>query len=120
MTDLGTDTSGSTALRVRDLAAASDLPLMTLPGDDVERVTIEEVHVGDYVFLDSSASPTSACRVIKKCAKTNERAARVVGWLVELTGGQLAWWAHGAPVWRRKVRGSTSVPVRRAWSWQFG
>ena len=104
MTDLGTDTSGSTPSRADELAAASDLPPMTLPGrDDVERVAIEAVHVGDFVFLESSAAPASACSVTKMCAKSNERTGRIVGWLVELRGGQLTWWPHDAPVWRRRI-----------------
>lgn len=98
MTDLRTDTIGSTP------SAASDHSLMTLPGrDDIERVAIEAVHVGDYVFLEPSAPPASARCVINKRAKANERTARIVGWLVELAGGQLAWWTHDAPVWRRRI-----------------
>lgn len=79
---------------------------MTQSGhDDVERVAIEAIHVGDYVFLEECVPPTCACCVIKKSAKANERTARIVGWLVELTDGQLAWWPRGAPVWRRRIDG---------------
>lgn len=71
--------------------------------DDIEQVTIETVHVGDYVFLDAAARPATARCVIRKRAKTNERTARIVGWLVELTGDQLAWWPRGELVWRRRI-----------------
>jgi len=41
--------------------------------------------------------------VIAKRAKANARTRRIVGWLVEFTGGDLAWWSHGATVWRRRI-----------------
>ena len=75
--------------------------------DDIEQVAIEAVHVGDYVLLDTLARPASARCVTKKYAKTNERTARVVGWLLELNGGHVAWWPRAGLVWRRR----TSVPA---------
>jgi hypothetical protein len=59
------------------------------------------------VLLDVLARPATARCVIKKCAKTNERTARIVGWLLELSGTHLAWWPRGGLVWRRR----TSVPA---------
>jgi hypothetical protein len=65
--------------------------------DNCEQVSIETVEVGDYVWV----GPDRARCVIAKRAKANARTERVVGWLVELTGGELTWWARGAIVWRR-------------------
>lgn len=85
-------------------ADADDVPDMALGArHDVEEVAIEAVNIGDYVLLDPSGRPASACCVIAKCAKTNERTARVVGWLLELTGGRVAWWPRRALVWRRRI-----------------
>lgn len=104
MAELGTNASGSLWYEVSDRAKMSDAPDMALRArDDIEQVAIETVHVGDYVFLDASAQPVSARCVIKKCAKTNERTARIVGWLLELTGGHLAWWPRDGLVWRRRT-----------------
>ena len=72
-------------------------------GDYLEQVAIETVHVGDFVFIDPPARPSGARCVIAKRAKGNERSTRTIGWLVELAGGDLAWWPRGASVWRRRV-----------------
>ncbi len=68
----------------------------------VEQVAIEAVGVGDFVFTNHPAPGVGARCVLAKHAKTNERTERIVGWLVELNGGSLAWWPHGATVWRRR------------------
>jgi hypothetical protein len=70
--------------------------------DNFEHVAIETVHVGDYVWLAQPIRPAVPRCVIAKRAKANARTERVVGRLVELTGGELAWWPRGAAVWRRR------------------
>jgi hypothetical protein len=101
MAGLGANVSGATTGDFNDCATSSGGPDMALPTrDDIEQVAIETVHVGDYVFVDADTRPVSARRVIKKSAKANERTARVVGWLLELAGGHLAWWPRGGLVWR--------------------
>lgn len=80
---------------------------------DIEQVAIEEVHIGDYIFVDPHAHPTCACCarcVIAKRAKANERTGRIVGWLVQLNGQGLAWWSRGAKVWRRRIDSAAAVP----------
>ena len=69
----------------------------------LEQVTIEAVHVGDYVFVAPPGRAIAARCVVAKCAKANERTARIVGWLVELNGGELVWWARGETLWRRRI-----------------
>jgi hypothetical protein len=69
----------------------------------LEQVEIETMHVGDYVFVASPRRAIAARCVIAKCAKANARTARIVGWLVELSDGELAWWPRGATVWRRRI-----------------
>lgn len=71
--------------------------------DDVEQVAIETVHVGDYVFLDTQARLAAARCVLKKWVKVNERTSRIVGWLLEVTGGDVAWLPRGGLVWRRRA-----------------
>lgn len=108
MAELGTRARGAMSGDGKECADTSDEPDIALRArHDLEEVAIEMVHVGDYVLLDSRAQPGSAHCVIKRCAKTNERTARVVGWVLELTGGHVAWWSHGERVWRRR----TSVPT---------
>lgn len=75
-------------------------PMMFESG--IEQVSIEAVGVGDFVFTNHPAPGVGAKCVLAKHAKTNERTERIVGWLVELNGGSLAWWPHGATVWRRR------------------
>jgi hypothetical protein len=73
----------------------------------LEQVAIDAVHVGDFVCVASQ--PTSAAHVrdarcvIAKRANVNARTDRVVGWLVELSDGELAWWPRGWAVWRRRI-----------------
>jgi hypothetical protein len=119
MAELETNGSGSTPGDFKDCATSSDGPDLALRArNDLEQVAIETVQVGDHVLVDVRALPVSARCVIKKCAKANERTARVVGWLLELTGGHLAWWPRGGLVWRRRApfpaRALTAVPCSRA------
>lgn len=103
MAELGTNVSGVICGAINEGATLNDRPDPALRArDDSEQVAIETVHIGDYVFLDARARPASARCVIRKCAKANERTSRIVGWLLELTGGQLAWWSPGELVWRRR------------------
>lgn len=107
MAELGTRASSATSGDDKECADMRDGANMALQArDDIEQVAIEAIHVGDYVLIDTRARPGDARCVIRKCAKTNERTARVVGWLLELTDGHLAWWPHGELVWRRR----TSAP----------
>lgn len=96
--------SNQLASRGKDLArgAASQLMKATMFESGVEQVSIEAVGVGDFVFTNHPAPGVGARCVLAKHAKTNERTERIVGWLVELNGGSLAWWPHGATVWRRR------------------
>lgn len=104
MTDVGTSTIDATVTAAKELPETSHGMERALRlRDDIEQVAIETVHVGDYVLLEPDARPASARCVIRKRAKANERTARVVGWLLELTGGQLAWWPRGGLVWRRRL-----------------
>lgn len=107
MAEPGTYASGVTIGDGKKCADGSDEPDQALRARlELEQVAIETVHVGDYVLIDSDLPASTRC-VIKKCAKTNERTARVVGWLLELTDGHHAWWPRGALVWRRR----SSVPA---------
>lgn len=104
MAELGTNASGSTSGDFEACETMGDpQDVAQRARDDIEQVAIETVHVGDYVLLDVRARSVSARCVIKKCAKANERTARIVGWLLELTGGHLAWWPRGGLVWRRRA-----------------
>lgn len=108
MAELGTRASGAMSGNGKKCADVGDEAEEALRArHELEQVAIETVHVGDYVFIDTPAQPADARCVIKKCVKTNERTARVVGWLLELTGGHHAWWPRGGRVWRRR----TSVPA---------
>jgi hypothetical protein len=71
--------------------------------DSVEQVAIEMVHVGDFVFSAPPAHAAVARCVIAKRATSDARAERIVGWLVELSDGEVAWWPRGAAVWRRRL-----------------
>ena len=62
----------------------------------LEHVAIETVHVGDYVYVAQPVRSAGARCVIAKRAKANARTERIVGWVVELTGCELAWWPRGA------------------------
>lgn len=84
------------------LTAAAHLMKVTTFDDGLEQVAIEAIGVGDFVFTNHPAPGIGAKCVLAKHAKTNERTERIVGWLVELNGGSLAWWPHGATVWRRR------------------
>jgi hypothetical protein len=101
----GPNASRSIAADSKDRTEVIDEPAVALQArDGIERVSIETVHVGDYVFLGQSfARLVDARCVIAKCAMTNERTARIVGWLLELTGGELAWWPRGSQVWRHRI-----------------
>ena len=104
MAELGRRASGAMRGDVQACAGTSDVPEVALRArDDIEQVAIEAVNAGDYVLLDTLAWPATARCVIKKCAKTNERTARVVGWLLELSGGHVAWWPRGGLAWRRRA-----------------
>lgn len=103
MTDKGLSTMDATAADACVARPGHDTEGALRARDDIEQVAIETVHVGDYVFLDAAARPASARCVIRKRAKANERTARIVGWLLELTGDQLAWWPRGGLVWRRRI-----------------
>lgn len=86
MTYLGTSTIDAPASDTKELAETCQETEMGLRArDDIEQVVIETVHVGDDVFLEPGARPASARCVIRKRAKANERTARVVGWLLDLT-----------------------------------
>ena len=94
--------SGPRALDTREFAGVTDeLDAASRADEHVEQIAIEAVHVGDYVFVAQPVRSSGARCVIAKRAKTNERTRRIVGWLIELDGGELAWWTHGAPIWRR-------------------
>ena len=71
--------------------------------DSLEYVAIETVHVGDYVYVAQPLRLAGARCVIAKRTKANARTERILGWLVELGGGELAWWPRGASVWRRRI-----------------
>lgn len=104
MAEPGMRTSSAMCGDGKKCADPGDGPDMALRArHDIEEVAIEAIHVGDYVLLDTTTRSASARCVIKKCAKTNERTARVVGWLLELTGGHVAWWPRGGLVWRRRT-----------------
>jgi hypothetical protein len=70
--------------------------------DRFEEVAIDALHVGDYVFIAQPTSHIGARCVLSKTAKSTAGTARVVGWLIELAGGELAWWLRDATVWRRR------------------
>lgn len=74
-----------------------------MSSNHLEQVAIETVHVGDYVFVEPAARPIDARCVIVKRARASARTQRIVGWLIELSGGELAWWPRGATVWRRRI-----------------
>ena len=73
------------------------------PDDRIEQVPIEAICVGDYVYLTEPTRQVNGRCVIAKQAKSNARTERVVGWLVELSDGELAWWTHGDKLWRRRI-----------------
>lgn len=104
MMDLGTKPIASTDPDHEECEPMTD-EARTTPraGDDFEQVVIESVCVGDYVLLDPGAPSNDARCVLAKRAKVNERTARIIGWLLELTDGHVAWWSHGEPVWRRRI-----------------
>lgn len=70
-----------------------------ISADGNEQVAIDIVQVGDFVWVRAGGA---RC-VIAKRAKVNARTQRIVGWLVELTGGELVWWSRGAAVWRQRT-----------------
>jgi hypothetical protein len=70
--------------------------------DSLEPVSIDAVDVGDYVVVGLPLAGGPRC-VVAKRAKSNARTERVVGWLVELSGGELTWLRNGATVWRRRA-----------------
>ena len=69
----------------------------------VEQVAIESVGIGDFVFTHQPAPGVGARCVVAKTAKTqtSERNGSSVGSSSSPAGG-LAWWPHGATVWRRR------------------
>jgi hypothetical protein len=101
LAELGTRARGSIYGDGKKCTGKTDEPDEALRAHH-ELVEIEAVHVGDYVLLDTRARPDRVRCVLKKFAKTDDRAGRVVGWLMELTGGHLAWWPRGGLVWRRR------------------
>lgn len=104
MAELGRRASGAGPGDVQERAGTRDGPDVALRArHDIEQVAVEAVRVGDYILLDTVAHPASARCVIKKCAKTNERTGRVVGWLLELNDSHLAWWTRGELLWRRRT-----------------
>lgn len=104
MTDLATSTIDPVVTDTTENSETSHgMERAPRGGDDIEQVAIETVRVGDYVVLDPDARSASARCVVRKRAKANERTAQVVGWLLDLTGGQLAWWPRGGLVWRRRL-----------------
>lgn len=95
---LRTGTSGTRELE----GVTGQLDVASRAHDDVELVAIEAVHVGDYVFAALPVRSISPRCVMAKRAKANERTERIVGWLLELAGGELTWWSRGSTVWRRR------------------
>jgi hypothetical protein len=107
---MGTDAVGATADSTVREATSGDPDVALRAREDIEQVAVEAVHVGDYVLLEPRSRPVSARCVIAKRANVNERTARIVGWLFELTGGQVAWWPRGAQVWRGRLGVNISGP----------
>jgi hypothetical protein len=89
---LGLETATETLSSRRELAMVDD---------SLERVAIETVQVGDYVFAAAPKRSFGARRVNTRLAKPNARTGRIVGWLVELGDGEVVWWPHSATVWRQ-------------------
>lgn len=70
----------------------------------VEKVPIERVLVGDFVYASGELTRLMDSRcVLGKRAMSNERTRRVVGWLVEVAGGPVEWWPRGSTLWRRRT-----------------
>ena len=66
-----------------------------------ESVGIEALSIGDYIQVGSSEPANIARCVIAKHAKSNDRTERIVGWMVEVAGGEMGWWRNGTLVQRR-------------------
>jgi len=89
------------------------------PVQHLEQVSIEAVHVGDYVYVEREgrAPLGETLRVIAKATLRRAPSDRVAGWRLEFATGDGAWWPRSAIVWRWRVsrpressRHGTSVP----------
>ncbi|HTJ46773.1 MAG TPA: hypothetical protein VL463_31940 [Kofleriaceae bacterium] len=62
-----------------------------------ESVAIESIHVGDFVIVEGARHP--AC-VLGLTTTRHRLSNRVIGWLVELEGGESVFLRRGARVTR--------------------
>ena len=70
--------------------------------DDVEHVTVETLHVGDVIVVDSEYRRPR--RVLRLATTRHRLTNRVIGWLITLEGRHDVWMRSHALVARRRVR----------------
>jgi hypothetical protein len=77
--------------------------------DRLEEVSIEHVHVGDYVSLPSAGPPAAKSQCVLFKAPTRLAATdEIAGWQVELKDGGLVWLRRHTKVIRRRFAPSRS------------
>ena len=82
------------------------------PVQHLEQVSIEAVHVGDYVYVEREgrAPLGDTLRVIAKATIRRAPSDRVAGWRLEFATGDGAWWPRDAIIWRRRARSASREP----------
>jgi hypothetical protein len=78
---------------------------------DLEEVSIEAVHVGDYIYVPSDHRPHC---VLSKATTRLAATDKVAGWRVELIAASPLWIARGAKVLRQRFGSAAPSHTVRA------